>query len=614
VTGRRPGDAELWGVQPSFEDAAGHEVTAPAATVAAVLGELGARERAEPAAAGALILHPGDHSPRALEVVTEDGRQLLIDGTVSRDVPLGYHTVADGPEQRTLIVAPRRCHLPPRLRLGGWALQVYAARSRSSWGIGDLADVRGFGRWAAAAGAGFALLSPLNAAALTSPIEASPYLPSSRRWRNPLYLHIEEVPGCEHLGDNLEPLAAAGRALNRDRLIDRDAVAVLKLDALARILAVAPPAPAFAEWRRLQGEDLERFATFSVIAERHGGSFLSWPAGLRDPGAAAVAAVREGSRDRVRFHAWLQWLLDGQLAAAARALPLMTDLPIGVHPGGADVWADRELFATGFSVGAPPDLFNVLGQDWTQPPWNPWRLRERSYAPFVAVLRAGFAHAMGLRIDHVMGLFRLYWIPRGGGPSRGVFVRLPSADLLDLLALESVRAGALVVGEDLGTVEPMVRAEMARRDVLSYRLLWFEEGGPATFPHRAMSAVTTHDLPTVAGLWTGADSEAMRSIGLPVNEAATAKVRQRLLRVAGDEGAPVGDVVAAAYTALARSPSMLVTAALEDASEVLERPNMPGTTAERWPNWRLALPRSLEDTVATSLAGRLASALRRQAR
>jgi 4-alpha-glucanotransferase len=418
------------------------------------------------------------------------------------------------------------------------------------------------------------------------------------------------VGGATVLGDELDGLAAAGRALNSDRLIDRDAVAALKIDALTRIAAAAPPGGEFARWRRAQGEALELFATFSVIAETHGGDFRTWPLALRDSRGPAVRAWQRRSARRREFHAWLQWLTETQLGRAAAALPLMADLPVGVSPGGADVWADPDLFATDFSVGAPPDSFNSLGQDWEQPPWNPRRLRSRGYAPLAATLRAGFTHAMGLRIDHVMGLFRLYWIPRDVSPAQGVFVRYPADDMLDILALESVRAGALVVGEDLGTVEPSVREQMEARDMLSYRLLCFEDGEPASFPPRALSAVTTHDLPTVAGLWSGSDLAARRSIGLPLNEAGTAAIRERLARVAGPSAA-VAEVIASSYSALAGSPSMLVVAALEDAAEVVERPNMPGTRGDRWPNWRLALPRPLDEVLSSPLSERLAASLRR---
>jgi 4-alpha-glucanotransferase len=602
-------DARRWGVQAEYLDVGGVPVRAPRATVAAAVAALSEADE-DGDTQGALILHPGDTVERPIEVLTEDGRSLVLAGRVGDDMPLGYHTCDAAGAARQLIVSPRRCHLPPHLRLGGWAVQLYGARSVSSWGIGDLADLRRLGGWAAARGASFALVNPLNAAAPAAPVEASPYLPSSRRWRNPLYLCVEEVAGATVLGDELDGLAAAGRALNSDRLIDRDAVAALKIDALTRIAAAVPPGGEFTRWRRAQGEALELFATFSVIAETHGGDFRLWPPALRDSRGPAVRAWQRRSARRRQFHAWLQWLTETQLGRAAAALPLMADLPVGVSPGGADVWADPDLFATSFSVGALPDSFNSLGQDWEQPPWNPRRLRSRGYAPLAAMLRAAFTHAMGLRIDHVMGLFRLYWIPRGVSPAQGVFVRYPADDMLDILALESVRAGALVVGEDLGTVEPSVREQMEARDILSYRLLCFEDGGPASFPSRALSAVTTHDLPTVAGLWSGSDLAARRSIGLPLNEAGTAEIRERLARVAGPSAA-VAEVIASSYSALAGSPSMLVVAALEDAAEVLERPNMPGTRGDRWPNWRLALPRPLDEVLSSPLSEQLAASLRR---
>ncbi len=604
-------DARQWGVQREYHDASGRVVAAGADTVAAALRSLGADTRGEPPPAGAVFLHPGDHVDRPLELITEDGRSLRVEGSVDAEVPLGYHRIEGAEVERTLVVSPRRCHLPAGLRLGGWAVQLYGARSATSWGIGDLGDLRTFGNWASAAGAGFTLLNPLNAAAPAPPIEPSPYLPTSRRWRNPLFLRVEDVPGAQALGGDLERIARAGHALNADRIVDRDAVAILKLDALTRIIQASPPGADFLRWRRAHGQPLERFAIFSVIAEQHGGDFHQWPQELRDPDGAGVRGLARRSRARVKFHAWMQWLVDRQLAIAAAAIPLMTDLPIGVDPGGADVWADRELFATEFSVGAPPDLFNTAGQDWAQPPWNPWSLRGRGYQPLIDVFRAGFAHAMGLRIDHVMGLFRLYWIPRGGSPANGVFVRYDADEMLDILALESVRAGALVVGEDLGTVEPVVREQMAERDILSYRLLWFEDEEPSRFPERAMSAVSTHDLPTVAGLWRGADVEAQRSIGIEVNETGTAEIRDRLARVVGDRDDPP-DVIVSAYAALAASPSMLVVASLEDAAEVEERPNMPGTTGERWPNWCLSLPRSLEEVLSSPLARRLAAILGRE--
>jgi 4-alpha-glucanotransferase len=600
-------DARPWGVQAEYQSATGRMVTSPTETVAAVRSVLDGG--GDPP--GPLILHPRDALDHPIEVVTEDGRSLRLAGTISADVPLGYHTwsAPDGP--RPLVVSPGRCHLPDGLRLGGWAVQLSTTRSASSWGIGDLADLRRLAGWAAARGAGFVLLSPLSAIVPVPPIEPSPYLPSSRRWRNPLFLRVEEVPGAAAVrGADLERAAAAGRALNADPRIDREAVAAIKLGALRTIAAAGPLPPAFMSWRAAQGEDLERFATYCVIAERHGADFRAWPSALQTPDGAAVRAMRVEAAGSVEFHAWLQWLIEQQLARAAAALPLLTDLPIGVDPGGADVWADPGLFARDFSVGAPPDEFNTIGQDWAQPPWNPRELRARAYAPLVSVLRAGFSHAMGLRVDHVMGLFRLFWVHRGADPSSGVYVRYPSSDLLDILALESARAGAVVVGEDLGTVEPAMREEMAARQMLSSVLLYFSDADPSAYPRRALSTVTTHDLPTLAGLWTGADSREVRSLGVPVNDEAVGVARARVARVAGDEGSSVAGVIVSAYRALAASPSMLVAAALEDAAGAVERPNLPGTTAAVRPNWSQGLP-PLEELLASPLAERLAGALRR---
>jgi 4-alpha-glucanotransferase len=258
-------------------------------------------------------------------------------------------------------------------------------------------------------------------------------------------------------------------------------------------------------------------------------------------------------------------------------------------------------------VGAPPDEFNTSGQDWGLPPFIPWKLRQQRYQPFIETLRACLRHAGGLRIDHVMGLFRLFWLPSTGGP--GGYVRYPASELLDIVALESHRAGAFIVGEDLGTVEDEVRAELAERQVLSYRLLWFEHEPPEQFPEQAVAAVTTHDLPTLAGVWTETDRQDQRKAGLSPNEAGEDEVRARLARTVqlGDD-APVDDVAVGAHRALSRAPSRIALATLDDAIGVTERPNMPGTVDE-WPNWSIALPKPLEDVTTDPLPLAVARAL-----
>ncbi len=296
--------------------------------------------------------------------------------------------------------------------------------------------------------------------------------------------------------------------------------------------------------------------------------------------------------------------------ARAAVLPLMHDLPIGFHPGGADAWIWQDLLAKDCTVGAPPDAFNPQGQNWHLPAFVPWKLRAAGYEPFIQTIRAAMRHAAGLRIDHVMGLFRLYWIPQGCSPAEGTYVRYPADDLLGIVALESRRAGAVVVGEDLGTVEPGVRPRLAARNILSVRLLWFEPQPPAEYPYLAMAMSTTHDLPTLAGLWTGRDLAAQQSPDLPANEE-WQKLRRHYGHLVGlPAEAAVECVIEATYRLLAHAPSAILLATLEDALAVTERPNMPGTTSQ-WPNWRLALPGGLEALETAELPRRIAKALRR---
>jgi 4-alpha-glucanotransferase len=293
-------------------------------------------------------------------------------------------------------------------------------------------------------------------------------------------------------------------------------------------------------------------------------------------------------------------LLDEQFAAAGTEIALLGDLAIGFDPGGADAWVWQDVVAQGVHVGAPPDEFNAEGQDWGLPPFAPWKLRAVGYEPLVQTVRSALEHCGALRVDHVMGLFRLFWIPEGGTPADGTYVRFPDTELLDIVALESARAGAVIVGEDLGTVEDEVRAQLTDRGVLSYRLVWFEPEPPEQFPTQALAAVTTHDLPTLAGVWTGAD------------EQADAGLREHLVELTGHAvDAPIDDVVVATYARLAQAPSMVVTATFDDALRVKQRPNLPGTTTAR-PNWSLALPSPIEEFVDDPVVAEIAAALRRR--
>jgi 4-alpha-glucanotransferase len=592
--------AAAWGVAPGYHDIGGRWVAADPETVRSVLAAMRA-EGPQPPPATARVVRVGERLalPDAAEVVTEDGAVLPAAEAVADGLPAGYHSVRridEGTETR-LIVSPGRCHLPPDLHAWGWSAQLYALRSRRSWGVGDLADLRELGRWAAGLGARALFVNPLYAPLPMVPQEPSPYYPSTRRYRSPLYIRVEEAPGAAELGERLAGLAAAGRALNGTRLIDRDEVYRLKMPALEALFAAFPGSPDFERYRREEGSDLEDYAVFCALSEVHGVPWHDWPAELQHPHSQAVCRFRVERERRVRFHEWLQWVLDRQLAAAADEIGLVHDLPVGVQGDGADTWAWQDVFAHGVSVGAPPDPFNQSGQDWAVPPFDPWRLRAAGYEPFIRTVRTGFRHGVGLRLDHVMGLFRLYWIPACCGPTDGVYVRYPYRELLDILALESERAGAFVIGEDLGTVEDSVREALAAWRILSYRLLWFEERPPAEYRPESLAALTTHDLPTLAGIWEGSDPDAA--------------VRERLRRYVGvADGRPTAEVAEAAYGALAASPARLLAATLEDALGVPERPNKPGTTTG-WPNWSLALPASLEELRRDPRPTRLAAALRR---
>jgi len=605
--------ARAWGVQTWWRGVDGHRHEVPAATLEAILAVLGA-DAERPPAGGPLVVTQGDTARvPAGWLLTEDGEQRRVVGALPVDLPLGYHVLRgeDGRE-RPLIVGPGRCHLPADLRAWGWAVQLYALHSAASWGIGDLADLRELARWSRQLGAGALLLSPLHFSTPLPPVQPSPYSPGSRRFRDPIHLRVEEVPGAAALGAELAPLARSARAAAARGRIDRDAALAAKLAALDRLWRAFPGSPDFDAWRTGEGEELEDFGAWCALAEVHGSAWRSWPAELRDRSGTRFARERARLGGRAGFHVWLQWLVARQLEAAAAELPLLHDLAIGVDPDGVDAWLHPGVLAHGVHAGAPPDPFNALGQDWGILPFDPWRLRGAAYAPLAATLRACMRGGAGLRVDHVMGLSRLFWVPQGGSPADGAYVAYPRRDLFEVLALESVRAGALVVGEDLGTVQPVVRREMAARDVLSYRLLWFERRQPSRWPQRALAAVTTHDLPTVAGLWSGSDLRDQLAAGTAPDLAGNAALRERLGRLGRlDPAAPPEEAVLAAYRVLAAAPSLLLLATLEDLLTVQRRPNLPGTTPDRWPSCSIPLPAALEQIRDLPLARRLAAVLAR---
>ena len=589
--------SEPGAVEATWTDSWGRRrVTPPAARRAVRDAMRPAAGEAGRAARAVMLLRPGAAIP-AGEVTLEDGTQLGRLRTLSGELPYGYHRWRRGDDERLLLVAPLRCPLPRGWRAWGWTVQLYAARSATSWGIGDLADLRRLARWSGGMGAGALLVSPLGASNPAVDPEPSPYYPSSRRFGDPLYLAIENVPAFRFLASEMAPLVRAGRDLNGSAAIDRSAVRRVKLAALERLWKVAPGEGAGV----LAGDlgdtakpDLEQWGLFAALSEEHGPGWRTWPVELHDPNSIAVR--REGRRlaGRVAFHVWVQRLFDSQLAAAGAELRLIGDLPIGFDPGGFDAWLWQPMLGAA-SLGAPPDVFNPGGQRWGLPPFVPDRLRLAGYSPFIDTIRAALAHAGGLRIDHVLGLFRQWWVPDGADPADGAYVQQATDELLAVLAIEAHRAGAVVIGEDLGTAAPGVRRRLASANVLSTRLGYFERRPPASWPRNALAGVTTHDLPTVAGVWTGADLADQARVGLTPDRSGLALLRRRLARLAGAPAdAPLARVVEQVHAAIGSAPSVLAVATLEDALHVRRRPNLPGTGRDQRDNWSRALPLTLE--------------------
>lgn len=610
--------SDAWGIEDKFQDALGGEHVTGDDTRQEILRAMGASGEQPPPSSDVRIWRPGE--PLQIEgdgeLQLEDGTVLRIDGKDPKrrldELPFGYHTLQlRGHAAPVRVLAtPGRCHLPDDLRTWGWAVQLYAARSRESWGIGDLADLRELAAWTGGLGGEVLMVNPLTAATPVAPLEPSPYYPSSRRFRNPIFLRIEEVPGAAEHADEIAPLAEEARGLNQSRRIDRDRVFSLKMRALELLWRHFGDDAGFAAYRREQGAALDEFAAYCVLAERHGKDWRRWPEQYRHPGREAVRRLI-GDEPRVRFFAWLQWLLDRQLEEASAAVKIIHDLPIGLDVAGADAWCWQDMMATGISVGCPPDEFNCNGQDWGLAPFIPAAMRASGYRPFIETIRATLRHAGGLRIDHVMGLFRLYWIPHSLGARGGSYVRYPADELLAIVEIESARARAFVVGEDLGTVEPGTRETMAAHAMLSYRLLYFEPGAPPEYPELALSSVTTHDLATIAGLWNGAVLDHTRSAGMTPNEAGIGALRDKVARFAGvGHDAELADAIVGTYRALAQAPSRVLLASLDDALAVIEQPNMPGTTTS-WPNWSLALPWTLDQLREAELPRRLAEVLKR---
>jgi (1->4)-alpha-D-glucan 1-alpha-D-glucosylmutase len=591
------------------------------------------------------------------------------------DLPLapeaGYHWFSlreAGAAQRVLattrlIAAPERCFQPASFavdgRVWGPALQLYALRSRRNWGIGDYTDLAHAIEASAAMGAGIVGVNPLHARFPTRPEDASPYSPSSRLALSVLYVDVESIPELAEFPEERERIAAPAfqaqlRALREKPLVDYAGVARVKLETLERLYRRfretgldTNRGRAFRAFQAEGGERLRLHALFETLQEHFSAEdanawgWPAWPEPYRDPASAEIERFAREHAERLEYWQWLQWQARNQLAAAQhRALELgmpvgvYLDLAVGASTGGAETWTQRGLYATQASVGAPPDEFNLKGQDWGLPPVIPQRLAQARYEGFIALLRANMRNAGALRIDHVMALMRLFWVPPQSSPSDGTYVDYPFADLLGILALESQRNRCIVVGEDLGTVPDEVFSALRTHGILSYRPIYFERdagGGfqtPERYPAQALVTVSTHDLPTLRGFWQGADLAVRHRLGLFPDEAVRARQiadrnedRGRLVRGIASAGllpeemdaarADTDDAfVAAVHAYLARTPSKLLTFQMEDVFGEVEQVNMPGTTDDRHPNWRRKLALDLEDWSGDARVQAIAAALR----
>ena len=564
-----------------------------------------------------------------IDGIVHERRQLII----PNPLPLGYHrlsvTVGTATATTVLAMTPQSGWLPPAMqrgeRLWGINAQLYSVRSEQQWGIGDLADLAAVARETGLRGGDVVGINPLHALFFGSPEGASPYSPSSRLFLNPLYIAIEAVP--EFAGVS-KAVKARLKALQATEFVNYAEVAALKLktfEALYKAFtAISDPQrrALYQAFVAEGGSRLRLFAIHQALEEHHKGQpWHRWPQTVQDPTSPAVEAFAKKHEERVGYFLWLQFEADRQLSAAEAALKeaggrigLYRDLAVGTNYDGADVWIDRSAYALGARFGAPPDPLGPLGQDWGLPPLNPRMLKELAYAPFIAMLRANMRHAGALRLDHAMGLTRLFWIMPGMTAKDGVYVGYPVDDLLAIVALESHRNQCLVIGEDLGTVPDGFREKLAAHNLLAYRLFYFErwDNGlfrrPDTYPALGLATATSHDVFTIIGHWSGWDIALRHRLGLAGDTrleddlAHRAEDRDKLLGALVDQGvieadfpltpelslADQGRLIAAVNRFLAHSPALLHVVTLDDLAGEPSQVNVPGTVDE-YPNWRRRL-------------------------
>ena len=601
-------------------------------------------------------VHVPDGSWVNVQWVLEDGRKgacdqvdryvapRMIDGElvgratfdVPHWLPLGWHrlvaTVEGGHvESATLIIVPNTLSLPlleSSRRVWGVNAQLYSTRSASSWGIGDASDLADLAAVCADKGADFLLINPVHASQPVSPLENSPYLPVSRRWLNPIYIRPESIEeyaslpqasraAIEQLRDETRQFAT------REDLIDRDRSWEAKRKALEAIFAIPR---SYHRQSQLDcfiergGSELSNYALWCALVEREG--TIELPEDLARSSAPRVELERLELAERVDFYQWCQWVAAEQLEHAQHVarevgmeIGIMADLAVGVHPYGSEKWSRPELFASGMSVGAPPDVYSQQGQNWSQPPWSPRSLADSGYLPLRDMVRAALANAGAVRIDHILGMFRLWWIPDGRAATEGTYVYYDHEAMMGVILLEAQRAGAVVIGEDLGVVEPWVRDYLRERGVLGTSVVWFEKEGsgwplrPEHYRDRALAAVNIHDLPPTLGYIRGIQTTLRSELGLLTDDIETVRAGDRLeLEQVGVrlheygciDGAEPSEreTVEGLYRYVAKTPSKLVVASLVDAVGDVRPQNMPGTGADQYPNWCVPLCDSDGEEVA----------------
>jgi len=584
---------------------------------------------------------------------------------LAADLPPGYHEfeakIAGAAADRCLlIVSPLKCFEPPALaagrRLWGVAVQLYTLRSNSNWGIGDFGDLEMLIRWMAPCGAGFIGVNPLHALAPANPARSSPYSASSRHFLNVLYISVPQVAefaDCMAARTRVADPEFAQRLheLRAQPLVDYRGVAESKFEILAllyrnfrdkHLATRSQRGRDYLDFVARRGLALQMHARFDAL-DRHfraalgsASGWMSWPQEYRDVNGSAAARFALEHREEVEFFAYLQWLAHEQLVrvqALTRELGmpigLYGDYAVGANPSGSETWMDHSGYCLGAEIGAPPDPLALKGQGWGIPPADPAALQAQRLQGFIQLVRDNMRYYGALRLDHVMSLYRLWWVPAGCPATAGAYVHYPLQELLTVLSLESARSSCLVVGEDLGVVPDAMRQAMPEFGLYHYKVLLFQKISgrfrrPGEYERQALAAATTHDLPTLHAYWEARDIELRRRLNLyPSTEIESDVVRQRdhdremLLIALREQGinpahpsAPLEpyteELGQALHLYLARSSAALVAVQIDDLLGMTDPVNVPGTFAE-YPNWQRKVTASIEDMAARGdLKARLA--------